>query len=432
MILTAITDNCAVASIITHFTEDIFGFFISVVFIYLGLENMVDKFTEPEEYSSTGQCLLTLCTLYVALKLCNFDSTSFFNGTVRSLISDLAVPVSVIIWTVVANLLKGPLDMQLKPLPVPAEFSPTNPQGRAWFVEGLGASGTCVWVGAIAAIPLFFLNFIDQNVTTLLTHTPERKLKKGGAFHYNLLLLGILTILLPLFGCPVIVGALPHSPQFADALAQTEIVRENGFQTKKIIKVFENRLSPTIVMGIIIAALSVVGSLAALPFCIICDAMFLFMGVTGLPGNQLFERIKLAFSEPALYPPLPFTRAEVPLFQMHMFTAIQFLGAAVLFIVEESPIALAFPIFLVLIALSAKCMPKITCGLIKQKTVAKIDHQEEAAASTEGAKDEKNSFGERQTTTSSVTSGNKHSAQEYLLEQGNAANLDRDGFAHVG
>merc|ERR1719331_1002270 len=153
------------------------------------------------------------------------------------------------------------------------------------------------------------------------------------------------------------------------------------------------------------------------------------MGVTGLPGNQLFERMKLVFSEPALYPPLPFTRAEVPLFQMHLFTAIQFLGAAVLFIVEESPIALAFPIFLVLIALTPKVLSKVSCGLISQKTVAKLDHQEEAHEEDIPEPQSKTySVGERQSTASSIS--HKHAARESLLEEGNAA-LDRDGFSHV-
>jgi hypothetical protein len=371
--------------------------------------------------------LLTVCTLYVALKLCNFDSTAFFNGTIRGLIADLAVPVSVIIWTLVADFLKGPLDMPLKPLPVPPTFEPTM-GSRDWFVTGLG-DGTCVWVGAIAAIPLFFLNFIDQNVTTLITHTPENKLKKGGAFHWNLLLLGILSALFPLFGCPVVVGALPHSPQFAGALAQTEMVREDGVQKKKLIKVHENRVSPLIVMGLIVASLSIIGSFTALPFCIICDALFLFMGVTGLPGNQLWERILLIFSQPSLYPPLPFTRAEVPLYQMHLFTAVQFLGFAVLFIVEESPIALAFPIFLVLIALTPKVLSKMSCGLISQKTVAKLDHQEEAQEEEANEPQSKTySIGERQSTASSIS--HKHAAQESLLEEGTAA-VDRDGFTHV-
>merc|ERR1712070_609034 len=214
--------------------------------------------------------------------------------------------------------------------------------------------------------------------TTLMTHTPENKLKKGGAFHYNLFILGILSAVLPLFGCPVIVGALPHSPQFAGALAQTEIVRENGIQTKKVVKVFENRVSPLIVMGLIVASLSVVGSMTALPFCIICDALFLFMGVTGLPGNQLFERMKLVFTEPALYPPLPFTPIEVPRLQMHLFTAVQFAAAAILFVVEESKIALGFPIFLLLTIPLCKGIPAITCGAVSRQTVDILNYKEDA------------------------------------------------------
>merc|ERR1711988_621933 len=131
------------------------------------------------------------------------------------------------------------------------------------------------------------------------------------------------------------------------------------------------------------------------------------------------------FSQPSLYPPLPFTRAEVPLYQMHLFTAVQFIGFAVLFIVEESPIALAFPIFLVLIALTPKVLSKLSCGLISQKTVAKLDHQEEHDDNSQEPQSKTFSIGERQSTASSVS--HKHAAQESLLEEGNAV-LDRDGF----
>merc|ERR1711988_1784630 len=114
--------------------------------------------------------------------------------------------------------------------------------------------------------------------------------------------------------------------------------------------------------------------MSVLPYCVICDALFLFMGITGLPGNQLFERMKLAVTEPALYPQLPFSKDEVPLFQMHMFTALQFAAAAILFIVEQSVIALGFPIFLILTIPLCKAIPTITCGVISQKTVTFLDH----------------------------------------------------------
>lgn len=287
---------------------------------------------------------------------------------------------------------------------------------------------TCVWVGAIAALPLLFLNFVDQNVTTLLTHHPNHKLKKGGAFHYNLLVLGVLTVVLPLFGCPVVVGALPHSPQFAGALAQTEIVRENGVQTKKIIKVFENRVSPLLVNGCIMASLAVVSSMSVLPYCVICDALFLFMGITGLPGNQLFERMKLVVTEPALYPPLPFTQNEVPRLQMHLFTAVQFGSAAILFIVEESKIALGFPIFLILTIPLCKGIPAITCGAISRKTVDILNYKEDAPSQSDpksctvSVRSRMPSVGAQQSEPS-VKIGDDNVIQECLLERGNAAEL---------
>lgn len=356
-----------------------------------------------------GQALMTVATLYVALKLSSCDSTSFFTATVRGLISDLAVPTSVILFTLVGSLSQNPQNPYLKPLPVPDHLAPTQAD-RAWFVSGLGDT-TCVWVGAIAAVPLLFLNFVDQNVTTLLTHHPNHKLKKGGAFHYNLLVLGVLTAMLPLFGCPVVVGALPHSPQFAGALAQTEIVRENGVQTKKIIKVFENRVSPLLVNGCITASLLVVSFMSMFPYCVICDALFLFMGVTGLPGNQLFERVKLVVTEPALYPPLPFTEHEVPRGQMHLFTAVQFAAATILFIVEESTIALCFPIFLILTIPLCNGIPVFTFGAISQKTVDILNHKEDAPSQSAP----KSCPGSVK-----IDVGGENIIQECLLESGNA------------
>jgi len=329
--------------------------------------------------------------------------------------------MSVILFTLVGDFLLDPLGKHMRPLPVPDRFEPTQAD-RAWLVSGFGDT-TCVWVGAIAALPLLFLNFVDQNVTTLLTHHPDHKLKKGGAFHYNLLVLGVLTAVLPFFGCPVVVGALPHSPQFAGALAQTEIVRENGLQTKKVIKVFETRVSPLLVNGCIVASLAMVSSMSVLPYCVICDALFLFMGLTGLPGNQLFERMKLAVTEPKLYPPLPFTRDEVPLMQMHLFTALQFAAAAILFIVEKSAIALAFPIFLILTIPLCKCISTITFGIISQNTVEVLDHKEQTLSQKDFLKSQENtlsSFGAQHSKTLSIKCGHDNVVQECFLERGAA------------
>jgi len=182
-----------------------------------------------------------------------------------------------------------------------------------------------------------------------------------------------LTCILPLFGCPMVVGALPHSPQFADSLAQKETVHEKGSQTTKIVKVYENRISPFLVNGAVVASLVVVGAMKALPHCVICDALFLFMGLTGLQGNQLFERLLLLVTEEALYPPLPFTKEQVPHTQLHLYTMIQFAAAAVPFIVVQTQMALAFPICLLLTIPLRMGISKITGGRVTRQTVAILD-----------------------------------------------------------
>jgi len=233
--------------------------------------------------------------------------------------------------------------------------------------------GMAVGIGACAAIPLVLLFFIDQNVTMLLTQHPDHKLKKGGAFHWNFFILGCFNIIFPMFGCPYVTGSLPHSPQFVKALATTTIIREGGHERSEVVSVCENRLSPLLVNVLVLATLPIIGSLSIIPTAVVCDALFLFMGLSGLPGNELFERLKLIFTEESLYPTLKWTKEEVPRSRMHVFTIIQFCFVGLLFGVSRSPIALAFPVFLVMSIPTRMLLHKITCGYITAVQVEILD-----------------------------------------------------------
>jgi len=374
MIIIAVMDGCALIRFCSRFTQDGFGCFVSIIFIALGVGNIIDKFTLDEKsllYSPTHQLILTVSTLYVAWNLAGFNKTRFFKAGVRESISDFAVPAAIILATVASHL----LSVQLEPLPVPTTFGPTK-TGRAWVVDLLPVdhAGKCILVGAISGVPLVLLFFIDQNVTSLLTQHPDHKLRKGAAFHYNFFILGVFNIIMPMFGCPFVTGSLPHSPQFAKALADVAITREGGVEKREIVSVNENRVSPLLVNVLILACLPEIGVLENIPTCVICDGLFLFMGLSGLPGNQFWERLKLIFTEEALYPELTFTKKEVPRTQMHVFTVLQFFFVAVLFGVARSPIAIAFPVFLVASIPFRMLLPKITCGFLTPDMVASLDN----------------------------------------------------------
>jgi len=371
MIIIAVTDSCAAIRQCSRFTQDMFGFFVSTIFIFMGTSNVVDKFVlKADAYSSMHQLVLTFATLYFAVTLAGFGKTRYFNGKIREIVSDFAVPLAVVAGTVAANLLTVPLE----PLPVPEQFEPTQTR-RPWMVDICPADscGMAVGIGACAAIPLVLLFFIDQNVTMLLTQHPDHKLKKGGAFHWNFFILGCFNIIFPMFGCPYVTGSLPHSPQFVKALATTQIVREGGHEKVEVVSVCENRLSPLLVNVLVLATLPMIGSLSIIPTAVVCDALFLFMGLSGLPGNELFERLKLMFTEESLYPQLKWTREEVPRSRMHVFTFIQFCFVGLLFGVSRSPIALAFPVFLVMSIPTRMFLHKITCGYLTAVQVEILD-----------------------------------------------------------
>jgi sodium borate transporter 11 len=316
--------------------------------------------------------ILTVATVYFALQLAGFNKTRFFASKIRDAIADFAIPLAVVLATVVANV----LTVELEPLPVPSKFAPTR-EGRDWIVNIFpeGSAGKCIGIGAVGAIPLFMLFFIDQNVTSLLTQHPEHNLKKGASFHYNFLILGVFNMIFPLFGCPYVTGSLPHSPQFTKALATKEITREGGQEKVNIIGVCENRISPLLVNVLILICLPIIGELNKVPTAVICDGLFLVMGISGLPGNELFERLKLMFTEPALYPPLHFSEQQVPRSRMHFFTMFQFSFVAILYAVARSPIALAFPVFLVSSIPSRMLMSRCSLGFITQDMVDILDHK---------------------------------------------------------
>lgn len=372
MIIIAVTDGCAAIQYCSRFTQDLFGCFVSVIFISLGIGNVVDKFTKKQtEYSASYQFILTAATLYVALQLAGFSKAKFFNSKIRETVSDFAVPAAIIAMSIAANM----MTVDLEPLPVPSKFGPTKPD-RPWMVDICPADkcSSCVLVGAVAALPLVMLFFIDQNVTSLLTQHPDNKLKKGAAFHYNFFLLGVFNIVFPLFGCPYVTGSLPHSPQFARALASVEVIREGGHEKTQVKSVCENRVSPLLVNVLILVCLPVISELKRIPTAVICDGLFLFMGLSGLPGNHLFERVKLMFTEERLYPPMDYTTEEVPRKQMHLFTLFQLSFVVILYAVAKSPIALAFPAFLVSSIIVRMLLHKITGGYITQDMVGYLDY----------------------------------------------------------
>ena len=80
------------------------------------------------------------------------------------------------------------------------------------------------------------------------------------------------------------------------------------------------------------------------------DGLFLYMAVTALYGNQMFERFLLFFTEQAAYPPNHYIK-RVPQRKIHTFTCLQLVDLAILCVfgfMKWPYVKMIFPIVLAL------------------------------------------------------------------------------------
>lgn len=77
--------------------------------------------------------------------------------------------------------------------------------------------------------------------------------------------------------------------------------------------------------------------------------LFLYLGVTGLNGIQLFDRTKLLVTDPKLRPSVPWV-TEMKVKKTHIYTAIQLACLGAMIWVKGSPAGVFFPVIIALLA----------------------------------------------------------------------------------
>ena len=167
-------------------------------------------------------------------------------------------------------------------------------------------------------------------------------------------------------------GALPHSPMHVRALATMEQRVDDGLITEEIIKVEEQRVSAFFSHILIYFSVYFVQYFTFIPKPVL-DGLFLFVAVTSLFGNQLFERCALLITDRGAYPPSHYLR-RVPVQKVHLFTIIQLIQLIIIIVVASGTLGinfkLIFPLLIfLLIIVRQKLLPKI----FKKEHLAALD-----------------------------------------------------------
>jgi len=187
----------------------------------------------------------------------------------------------------------------------------------------------------------------------VIVNRKEHKLKKGAGYHLDLFLVAALLIVCSFMGLPWYVAATVISIAHIDSLKMETETSAPGEQPK-FLGVREQRVTGVCVF--ILTGLSVFMSpiLKFIPMPVLYG-VFLYMGVASLNGVQFMDRLKLLLMPAKHQPDLVYLR-HVPLRKVHLFTFIQILCLALLWILKSTVAAIIFPVMILALVAVRKAM----------------------------------------------------------------------------
>ncbi|XP_016382908.1 anion exchange protein 3-like, partial [Sinocyclocheilus rhinocerous] len=402
---------------ISPFTQEIFAFLISLIFIYETFSKLIKVFQEhplmksyptapvlpafkpidPQGHSVIGEPILNqpntallslvlmMGTFFVAFFLRKFRNSRFLGGKARRIIGDFGIPISILISVLVDCIIPETYTQKLN---VPSGFSVTSPDKRSWFISPFGDKQPFpVWMMGASVIPallVFILIFMETQITTLIVSKKERHLVKGSGFHLDLLLIVTLGAICPLFGLPWLTAATVRSVTHVNALTVMSKAIAPG-EKPMIQEVKEQRVTGMCVSILVGLSIVMTDVLRHIPLAVLFG-IFLYMGVTSLTGIQLYERITLMVT-PAKHHPDHIYVTKVKTWRMNMFTIIQLLCIALLWVVKSTVASLAFPFILIM---TVPLRRLILTRIFEERELAALDADEYSPNFDEDGRDEYN------------------------------------------
>ncbi|XP_037551386.1 sodium bicarbonate transporter-like protein 11 [Nematolebias whitei] len=286
--------------------------------------------------------LLMLGTLWMGYTLYQFKRSPFLHAKVREVLSDCALPISVLLFSFIGSYLFSDIELPVFKVHDRPIFN-LAPFERLSALNIVSAMG----LGFLLAL----LIFIDQNIVVSLTNAPENRLLKGTAYHWDLMLSGLINILMSVLGLPWMHAAFPHSTLHVRQLAFVEQRVEGGHLYETIVQVKETRLTSlaaNIFIGVSVMLLPVPLQWIPKP---VLYGLFLYIALTSIDGNQMCDRMALLLKEQTSYPPTHYIR-KVPQRKIHYFTFLQMVQLLVLCTFGMYPIPymkMIFPLVMVLL-----------------------------------------------------------------------------------
>ncbi|GFZ04487.1 HCO3- transporter family [Actinidia rufa] len=231
LFLLSILGACSIINRFTRLAGELFGLLIAMLFMQQAIKGLVDEFRIPKRENArliefipswrfaNGMFALVLSfgLLLTGLRSRKARSWRYGTGWLRSLIADYGVPLMVLAWTAASYIPAGSV-----PKGIPRRlFSPNpwSPGAYENWTDMLNVPILYIFGAFIPATMIAVLYYFDHSVASQLAQQKEFNLRKPASFHYDLLLLGFLTLMCGLLGIPPSNGVIPQSPMHTKSLA---------------------------------------------------------------------------------------------------------------------------------------------------------------------------------------------------------------------
>lgn len=243
----AILNACTLITRFTRVAGELFGMLISVLFMQEAVRGVISEFSVPKGESDTAEeykfqwlymngllaVIFSFGVLITSMKSRGARSWRYGTGWLRSFIADYGVPLMVVVWTALSYSKPSQLPNQVPRrifCPLPWEAGSLS----HWTVikDMVKVPALHVFSAIIPAMMIAALYFFDHSVAAQMAQQKEFNLKNPSAYHYDVLLLGIMTLMCGLIGVPPSNGVLPQSPMHTRSLA----VLKRQMMRKKMVK----------------------------------------------------------------------------------------------------------------------------------------------------------------------------------------------------
>ncbi|KAL8617686.1 hypothetical protein ACOMHN_064940 [Nucella lapillus] len=324
-------------------------------------ETILDgKWVCSNEYVS-DVFLMSLILYFLCFGLClflkGFRNWPCFPTFVRQLIGDFSILIAIIICVGI----DAAVDIPTPKLTVPSEFKPTKSDVRGWLVEPISPNNPW-WLYLAAGLPAILatiLIFMDQQITAVIVNRKEHKLVitavivnrkehklvKGKGYHLDLLVVAVLVVVHSLLGLPWYVAATVNAIAHVNSLRKESECTAPG-EKPTFLGCREQRVTALCVGILSAAAVFITNVLKVIPMPVLYGVFF-YMGWSALGGMQFIDRLLLIFMPIKYQPDYPYLR-HVPLWRVHIFTFIQLLCVAALWVVKSiKSISIVFPLLVV-------------------------------------------------------------------------------------